>query len=249
MYGQIKNPKTNRYIYIGGETYKKLLKEYDESFLLSDTIVTKKTPKSPSVLKYNLFSKYNINPIAVNMGKEACIYKATKDNVDYAIRITNVADILLDNEGFIKMIHHYKLPHLPLVFEPCKNIKSGTVYIYIMPWLEHLEDALPTMSDQDKYNFLYDLLLSLKQAKALGIEHNDIYYDNILIKDNKPIFIDPKPTFNNVNDKLQNKDFVSFYNLLNYMALPQKAIYSLQTSKSKKKGIAFDILLDKLEQF
>lgn len=37
MRSQIKSPKTNRMVYIGGDTYNKLLKEYNEDYLLSLT--------------------------------------------------------------------------------------------------------------------------------------------------------------------------------------------------------------------
>jgi len=141
------------------------------------------------------------------------------------------------------------LTYLPDVFEPCKNLTLNNVNIYIMPWLNNLDDILPMMNDDDKYLFLYELLIILKNAKQISFEHNDIYYGNIMVKDMKPILIDlSKATFNNVNNKLENKDYTSFYKLLDYMALPQQSIYYLQMS-NKKKGVDFDILLDKLKQF
>lgn len=254
-YTQIKNPITNRYIYVGGETYKKLLKEYDESFLLSQLIVINKAPKSPHTLQYNIFSKYNINPIAVDYGKEACIYKATKNNIEYAIRITNlyegnyIYNLLYNIDGFIKLIEFYDLPFLPPIFNLCKNIKSTHVNIYVLEWLEKLENVLPMMTCYDKYNFLYDLILALKEAKQqFGFQHNDIYYDNIMVKNMKPILIDfSKSTTDLINDKLQYKDFVSFYKLLDYMIIPRKSILYLSTNKTKNKGIEFDILLNKLK--
>lgn len=252
-YGQVKNPKTGRYIYIGGQTYKNLLKQYDESFLLSDAMITKKPPKSPSILKYDLFSKYVIESKAVDYGKEACIYKAHDDINTYAIRIINdnhelqIYQLLNPISGFVHMIKYYQLPYLPSVFEACKNIKKGKINIYILEWIdESLETVLPIMSNQDKYNFLYHLLSSLKAAKVYGFQHNDIYYGNIRVKDLKPILIDfGKATIDMPDDKLKGKDYVSFYNLLNYMAFDIKDIRYL-TVGSKNKGVLFDTLLNKI---
>jgi hypothetical protein len=127
----------------------------------------------------------------------------------------------------------------PSIFNLCKNIKSTHVNIYVLEWLEKLENVLPMMTCYDKYNFLYDLILALKEAKQkFGFQHNDIYYDNIMVKNMKP---------NLINDKLQYKDFVSFYKLLDYMIIPRKSISYLSTNKTKNKGIKFDILLNKLK--
>lgn len=230
-YGQIKNPKTGRYIYIGGQTYKNLLKEYDESFLLSKSIVTMKSPKSPSILKYNLFSHYIIESKAIDYGKEACIYKAHDDNHTYAIRIINTNELqfyqLLNTiEGFVHMFKYYQLPYLPNVFEACKNIKKGKINIYILEWIDDsLESVLPIMTHHEKYQFLYDLISALKEAKVYGFQHNDIYYGNIRVKDLKPILIDfGKSTIGMPDDHLKGKDYISFYNLLNYMVLDIKDI-------------------------
>jgi len=247
MENKIKNPNTGRWITVGGFIYNTLLQEYDESFLLSTLSI--------SIM-------FEIDPFFVNYGKEACLYKAYQHDNIYAIRVLNTSKtnhekraytLLAPIDGFVKLIAHYTLPSLPSFFPFCKNIKPGDITLYILEWIEDsLEDVLPHMTNQNKYQFLYDLVFSLQQAKQVGFQHNDIYYENIRVtKTRKPVLIDfGKSTIQDLSEedkkKLQYNDFVSFYKLLDYMALSPKTISTLSTKNSKNKGISFDVLLSRL---
>lgn len=206
------------------------------------------------------FKEADKNPLN-DLGKEACIYK-TKDMI---IKITQNNNELpfynLNSEGFVKLYHYFKLPSFPTIFNPCTNMNDGPVNIYILEWLPY-DLSLPIFTLNDKYCLLFELLYTLKQAKRLyGFEHNDLHFDNIRFKSALP----RQYTINNIvnctspyqctlidfgfatlTDKnllLQHKDFVSFYNLVSYLMLPDKIVRSLSTYNSKKKGILFDTLL------
>lgn len=70
-YYQIVNPKTNKKIYLYGDTYNKLIKnnEYEESYLLNlPKYSSQKMPKSPKILsKYN---NNNLNTLPTDILKE-----------------------------------------------------------------------------------------------------------------------------------------------------------------------------------
>lgn len=139
-YGQVKNPKSGRYIYIGGTTYNQLLKEFDRQTLLLNYKSTRKIPKSPSILKHDFLSQYTIGK-ELKSGKQACVYKAYKDEIPVAIKICQnnaeelLAHQLLSNQkGFIHMIEYFKLPKFPNL--TCDHIKPGQVTVYVLSGLK-----------------------------------------------------------------------------------------------------------------
>src|SRR6266550_8706585 len=65
MYTQIQNPVSKKYIYIGGDTYQKLLRTYTEEQLLSQpTKQTHRKPKSPKVLTYKIPSQKRLTSLS-----------------------------------------------------------------------------------------------------------------------------------------------------------------------------------------
>ncbi len=280
------SPKTGRQILVGKATYNKLLKDgyfAPNREILSCIILYADKKEMTALCQVNQlanelckFMDYIINDRkAVNVSKEGCIYKVYDHSKPMAVKVaaTNhekqFYDLLIF-DGFVQLHDYFSLSSFPSVFDPCKSflsVENGSIscFVFIMPWIEYDLSIILNQSTKNKCCLLYEIVYALKMAKSIGIEHNDLHFDNIRLQkapprtyDNiecteyQPIIIDfGLATINPNMDKqnklsLRNRDFISFNNLLNYLMLPDKMVKDLTIHVSNKKGILFNNLLLKI---
>ena len=129
MQPQIKNPKTNRYINIGGDTYKKLIttKQYTEEYLLS--LPKKQTKQISSYFPLALVDDDTVFNIALNLHFLALSKLCQVDK--------RYNRIICDNENFWK----YKYE---------KDLKNELIRVYNKE-VEHLKWFKGEIQSYDNY--------------------------------------------------------------------------------------------------